>query len=471
MSGTDFLHGVEIIEIDDGPRLVRSVKSSVIGLVGTAPDADPIAFPLNTPVLVAGSRMKASQLDTKGKSRGTLPTAIEQIFDQVGAFVVVVRVEEGKNEHDFSKIIGGYNQEGQDTGIFAFLSSQPNLGVTPRILIAPGFTHQSLVGVDKIELTNAGKNYTKAQVSLSDGGGVSARAHAIIKDGKITAIQVLAAGQGYVSTPTVIIEGDGTGATAKATIGNVANPVVTALIPIAERLRAIIVADGPSTTDEDAIAYAKHFDHKRVYMVDPFVKRAINSFKETSIVNLPASSSVAGVIAKVDSEKGFWWSPSNQLINGIVGMSRPIDFSLDIPYSRSNLLNAQGIATIINENGYRLWGNRTLASDSKWQFLSVVRTSDIINDSILRSHLWAVDRNITSAYFDEVTESVNAYLRQLKALGAILGGHCYATPELNSEQSIKEGKAWFNIDFTPPYPAEHIIFHSRIVDDYLEEVL
>ena len=32
-----FLHGVEVIEIDTGPRRIQTAKSSVIGLVGTAP--------------------------------------------------------------------------------------------------------------------------------------------------------------------------------------------------------------------------------------------------------------------------------------------------------------------------------------------------------------------------------------------------------------------------------------------------
>ena len=36
-----FLHGIELIEIEEGGRTVRTVKSSVIGLVGTAPDAAP----------------------------------------------------------------------------------------------------------------------------------------------------------------------------------------------------------------------------------------------------------------------------------------------------------------------------------------------------------------------------------------------------------------------------------------------
>lgn len=36
---TQFLHGVEVIEIDDGSRPITTVKSAVIGLVGTAPNS------------------------------------------------------------------------------------------------------------------------------------------------------------------------------------------------------------------------------------------------------------------------------------------------------------------------------------------------------------------------------------------------------------------------------------------------
>ena len=47
----DFLHGVETIEIEKGPRPVRLVKTAVIGLIGTA-----VTGPVNTPVLVSSDR-------------------------------------------------------------------------------------------------------------------------------------------------------------------------------------------------------------------------------------------------------------------------------------------------------------------------------------------------------------------------------------------------------------------------------
>ena len=156
---------------------------------------------------------------------------------------------------------------------------------------------------------------------------------------------------------------------------------------------------------------------------------------------------------------------------GIVGTSRPVDFALGDPNSRANHLNENEVATIIREDGFRLWGNRTCAADPKFAFLSVRRTADLINDSLLRAHLWAVDRNITRTYLEDVSEGVNAYLRSLKAQGAILGGRCRPDPDLNSPANLAQGKVYFNLDFTPPYPAEHVTFRSHLVNDYLVEIL
>lgn len=92
------------------------------------------------------------------------------------------------------------------------------------------------------------------------------------------------------------------------------------------------------------------------------------------------------------------------------------------------------------------------------------------NDSLLSAHLWAVDRNITKTYCDDVCESVNNYLRYLKNIGAIIGGECWTDGSLNTPDQIQQGKIVFDFDFTAPYPAEHITFRSRMVNNYLEEI-
>lgn len=394
-----FLHGVEVLEIDAGPRPIQTVRSSVIGIVGTAPRADEKAFPLNTPVLIAGSRREAGKLVARsvgdGLGDGTLPSALDSILDQAGAVVVVVRVAAAGTEAEtLVNVVGGVNgSTGAYEGVHALLGAESVLGVRPRILLAPGFTHQRDNGT--------------------------------------------------------------------------ANSVVAELTGIADRLRAVVIADGPNSTDEAAKTWAADFGSPRVYVVDPWVQKLGAGGK---IETLPASPCVAGLIARSDNDRGFWWSPSNLNIHGIVGTGRPVDFALGDANARANLLNEARVATIIRQDGFRLWGNRTLSSDPKWMFLSVRRTADMINDSLLRAHLWAVDRNITRTYVSDVTEGVNAYLRHLVSIGAILGGKCWADPELNSPSEVQQGKVYFDFDFTPPYPAEHISFRSQMVNDYLKEV-
>lgn len=471
-----FLHGIEVIDIDSGPRPITTVRSSVIGLCGTAPNADPTLFPLNTPVLIAGSRREAAGLDTLGTGEGTLPAAIDSIFDQCGAVIIVVRVEEGTTDPEtLANILGGVNAgNGNYEGVHAFLGAKSAVGFSPKILAVPGFTHKRVQGgVTAITVTTQGADYTSApSITLTGGSGVGAQATAVLgtgaNAGKVVSVIVAEPGSGYTAAPTVAFSGGGgTGAAATASYGTVGNAVVAELIGIAEKIRAVIIADGPNTNDADAIAYAGDFGSKRVYVVDP---KVIKVDDEGNNVTEWSSPCVCGLIAKSDNERGFWWSPSNQNINGIIGTARPIDFTMGDTSSRANLLNEKKVATIIREDGYRLWGNRTLSSDQKWAFLCVVRTADMINESILVNHLWAVDRGITKNYVTDVTEGVNAYLRSLVNKGAILGGECWIDPDLNTADQIAQGKIYFDFDFTPVYPAEHITFRSHLVNDYITEI-
>jgi phage tail sheath protein FI len=471
---TNFLHGVEVIEVDKGARPITTVRASVIGIVGTAPNADAAAFPLNTPVLIAGSRTEAAKLDTTGTGEGTLPSAIDSIFDQAGAVIVVVRVEEGEDANEtLANVLGGVNATtGEYEGVHALLGAESILGFKPRILLVPGFTQtRTSGGVLTATATAPGSGYTNGTYNLTvTGSGTGAVITATVASGAVTTVTVVEPGSGYSTPPTLALPagaGAGTGATFSATVGMVGNAVVAELIGIAERLRAVIIADGPNTTDAAAIAYAGDFGSKRVYLVDPKVLKIDD---EGNQVTEWGSAVTAGLIVKSDNERGFWWSPSNQLINGIVGTARTIDFVLGDSSSRANLLNENSVTTIIRQEGLRLWGNRTLSSDPKWAFLCVVRTADIINDSLLAAHLWAVDRGITKNYITDVTDGVNAYLRDLKTRGAILGGECWADPDLNTPEQIAQGKVRFDFDFTPVYPAERVTFGSQLTNNYVQEI-
>ena len=97
-------------------------------------------FPLDTPVLVAGSALQAGELDTTGEGAGSLPGALDSIFDQAGALVVVVRVDVGPDDDTTKANVIGGESAGQYSGLHALRGAESAVGERPRIVIAPGFS-------------------------------------------------------------------------------------------------------------------------------------------------------------------------------------------------------------------------------------------------------------------------------------------------------------------------------------------
>ena len=371
-------HGVKINETDTGAQAISTVSGSVIGIVGTAPEADAETFPLGAPVMVAGSRSKAAKLG----AAGTLLSALNHIFAQAGAQVIVVRVEDagdGEEAQTKANVIKGAE---------ALLSAEAATGYVPRLLIAPGFSQDKAVA--------------------------------------------------------------------------------DALVSAAEKLFAAAFADCPGTTPEEAFAYKEQFGSDRLMLLFP---QATHFDAETAKDALaPLSPLAAGLQVKVDSEKGFWWSLSNQTLNGITGTSPLIDFRNGDATCTANMLNEKQISTVIRRDGFRFWGSRTCASGSTFAFLPVRRTSDMINLSIQDACLEFIDRPICKATLDAVVDSVNAYLRTLVSQGAILGGECFVDEDMNPASELAQGKVRFSYKFTPPAPMEDMQFDSATVTDYYDAV-
>lgn len=477
---SSFLHGVQVIDVDDGNQTISVASTSVIGIIGTAPNADPTVFPLNTPVLCAGSQSMAASLTalTTAQDNGTLPDAIDSIFQQSLAALVIVRVDEGTDSPTtLANVIGGINsQTGQYEGLSAFLAAEHITGVKPRIIIAPGFTHQLVTGaLTNIVAATPGTLYPDGTYDLvitdvNGGLGTGGAATVTFTGGTVSAVTITDEGQNYTN-PTATLPGNvtttGVAAAFTLNIGNTSNAVIASLASILTSLRAVAIQDGPNTTDSAALAVAAGSGNQRVYLVDPMVlKTDLNGNTVSSYM----SAITAGLIAQKDNAVGFWASPSNTQINGVIGTARPIPFSLGDSTCSANVLNAGNVATVVRSNGFRLWGNRTLSSDSKWQFLCVVRTADIIADSLQAAHLDAVDQGITKNYVSDVQEDVNAFLRGLVTEGAILGGECWVDPDLNPASAIANGQVSWDFDFTPVYPAEDLTFRMHLDNNYITSI-
>ena len=382
-----FLHGVEVIQVDDGIRPIRIAKSSAIGLVGTASDA-PGGFPRNEPVLIKGPR-DAAQLGTGG----TLKDAYMAAYQNGASEVIVSLVPEGSSAAETMANVVGDPTAG--TGVWALQNAGSKLDIVPRINAAPGFT---------------------------------------------------------------------TGLPADGV-----NPVVSNLITIGDNTRAIVVKDGPNTTEEDAKLDRQNYGSDRLLIVDPAVR--VFDTDSATYVTQPNSGYVAGLIAKRDVEKGFWWSPSNQVIRGISGTARPVSFHLSSSATEANRMNEAEVATIVRRNGFRLWGNRSTSADAQWPFLSVRRTADIIYESIEQAHLWAMDRPMSAQLIMDIRDGLQAMGQQLINSGALLGFNCWLDPERNTETTLKAGKLYLDFDFEPPAPLEHLIFRAHRNGSYYDELI
>lgn len=251
------------------------------------------------------------------------------------------------------------------------------------------------------------------------------------------------------------------------------NAVSVELIAAATQMGGVAYIDAPiGTTPAQAIAGRGpagvinfNTSSDRVRLCYPHVKVYDAATDGTRLQ--PLSIRAAGLRAKVDLDKGYWWSSSNQELIGVLGLERSLTARVDDANSEVNLLNENGITTVFNSfgTGLRLWGNRTAAWPTVTHmrnFENVRRTKDIVDESIRYSSLQFVDMPISNALIDSITESVNLFMRKLIGDGALLGGECWYDPARNPQTELELGHLLFNYKLTVPPPMERGTFETEI---------
>jgi uncharacterized protein len=241
--------------------------------------------------------------------------------------------------------------------------------------------------------------------------------------------------------------------------------VLAEIKAVTNRLRACGFVDGTDTTEAAAIAQALTVGSARVVSCDPWVTAgATNTPRAPSAV-------LAGVQARVDAELGFWHSASNKEVFGITGTTRVVGFSLSNANTEANRLNEKGVMTVVARNGWRTWGGRTSSADPLWAFLSVRRTADMVYEAIEQAFLWAMAQPFSAQLLLDIKDSVEQYLRSMKARGAILGFNVWLDPELNTAAALMAGQLWVNFDLEPPGQLERLSFRAHRNAGYYDELV
>jgi len=177
-------------------------------------------------------------------------------------------------------------------------------------------------------------------------------------------------------------------------------------------------------------------------------------------VFVPPSGHVAGVWARTDETRGVWKAPANDTIRGCLDVERPIT------KNEQSLLNPIGINCIrpFGTRGIRIWGARTLSSDSDWRYINVRRLFNMVETTILDGTQYAVFEPNDITLWEGVKRTLNAFLIGLWRQGALFGAspeeafYVKCDAETNPPDSIDEGKLVVEVGIAPVKPAEFVIF-------------
>ncbi|HVF06457.1 MAG TPA: phage tail sheath subtilisin-like domain-containing protein [Frankiaceae bacterium] len=175
---------------------------------------------------------------------------------------------------------------------------------------------------------------------------------------------------------------------------------------------------------------------------------------------VPPSGHIAGLWARTDESRGVWKAPANDTIRGCLDLRR------SITQNEQALLNPVGINCIrpFGTRGIRVWGARTLAADTDWQYVNVRRLFNMIETTIMQGTQFAVFEPNDPTLWQGVTRTLTGFLRGLWSAGALFGDsadqafYVKCDAETNPPESIDQGLLVVEVGIAPVKPAEFVVF-------------
>jgi phage tail sheath protein FI len=176
--------------------------------------------------------------------------------------------------------------------------------------------------------------------------------------------------------------------------------------------------------------------------------------------SMPPSGAIAGIWGRNDDTRGVHKAPANEVIRGA------LDIDVNVTRAEHDDLNPEGINVIRSfpGRGIRVWGGRTLSSESDWRYVNVRRLFNYIEASILAGTQWVVFEPNDLDLWQRIRRTVGSFLLGLWRDGALFG----ATPEqafyvkcddqTNPPDVIDAGRVVIEIGIAPVKPAEFVVF-------------
>lgn len=179
---------------------------------------------------------------------------------------------------------------------------------------------------------------------------------------------------------------------------------------------------------------------------------------------MPPSGHIAGIVARVDTERGVHKPPANESIRDILG------FEFDITSAEQDELNPRGFNVLrrFTNRGLLVWGARLLTRDPEWRYISVRRLAMSLELSLTRGLAWAVFEPNDEPLWARVRQAVGDHLTTRWREGALLGQRPSDAFFVRCDRStmtqadIDSGRLICEIGIAPLKPAEFVVIRIGV---------
>lgn len=186
-----------------------------------------------------------------------------------------------------------------------------------------------------------------------------------------------------------------------------------------------------------------------------------------SNIMVPPSGHMAGIWARTDESRGVWKAPANEVVRGALSVET------DMTKAEQGTLNPIGVNCIrpFGTQGIRIWGARTLSSNTDWTYINVRRLFNMIETTIMNGTQYAVFEPNDVRLWEGLKRTVSSFLRGLWRDGALFGAtaeeafYVKCDTETNPPDSIDQGKVVVEVGIAPVKPAEFVIFRIAQIKD------
>lgn len=208
----------------------------------------------------------------------------------------------------------------------------------------------------------------------------------------------------------------------------------------------------------DVANFRDMYDSTYAAMYHPWLEMMDAGAKRSAY--FPPSGAIAGVYARVDTDRGVHKAPANEVVRGCTGLSCTYN------EGEQDILNPIGVNLIraFTGRGIRVWGARTISSNGLWKYLNVRRLFIYVEESIKANTNWVVFEPNSATLWNRVTRTIETFLATCWRDGALAGSSpseaffVECGPTTMTQDDIDNGRLICKIGIAPVKPAEFVIF-------------